>query len=117
MQLFNQYFINTLKTQYADFQGRATRSQYWYFVLFYIILAIIFQLLDAYVLNPMLGAGTASTGGILQIIFAIALIIPSIAIGVRRLHDIGKSGLWLLIGFIPLIGSLILLYFFVQKSK
>lgn len=117
MKLFNQYFVNTLKTQYADFAGKATRSQYWYFVLFYIILAVVFQLIDELVINPMLGSGTSSVGGFLQMIFALALIIPSIAIGVRRLHDIGKSGLWLLIGLIPLIGSLILLFFFVQKSK
>ncbi|WP_083760387.1 DUF805 domain-containing protein [Sulfurovum sp. NBC37-1] len=50
-------------------------------------------------------------------IFALALLIPSIAIGVRRLHDIGKSGWWLLLGLIPILGGLVLIYFFVQKSK
>ena len=119
MHQFNRYFLDTLKNRYADFKGRASRSEYWYFVLFYVILVVIFRLLDSLVLNPMLGASAeqATQGGLLQMIFAVALIIPSIAIGARRLHDIGKSGWWLLIGFIPVLGAIVLIYFFVQKSK
>jgi len=76
-------------------------------------------MLDTFVVNPMLGmnASEASHGGILQIIFSLSLIIPSIAIGVRRLHDIGKSAWFMLIGLIPLLGGLVLIYFFVQESK
>ena len=120
MEQFNQYFIDTLKNRYADFNGRATRTQYWYFVLFYILLSIVFMLIDTYVINPtMLGMNEleAARGGFLQMFFALALIIPSIAIGVRRLHDIGKNGWWMLISLVPIIGLLVLLYFFVQKSK
>ena len=119
MEQFNHYFLDTLKNRYADFRGRATRSEFWYFTLFYVIIAIILQLLDAKVLNPMLGmtAEQAMQGGILQILFALALIIPSIAVGVRRLHDIGKSGWWMLLALVPVIGILILIFLFVQESK
>ena len=119
MENFNQYFIDTLKNRYADFNGKATRSQYWYFVLFYVLLSIVLAVIDTFVVNPVLGMNVqeAAQGGILQIVFALALIIPSIAIGVRRLHDTDKSGWWMLISFVPVIGILVLLFFFIQPSK
>ena len=119
MEQFNRYFLDTLKNRYAKFDGRASRSEFWYFVLFYFIANLILALVDAFVINPMLGAtpAQAGQGGFLQIIFALALLVPSIAIAVRRLHDIGKSGWWYLIAFIPVIGLLVLLYFFVLNSQ
>ena len=119
MEQFSRYFIDTLKNRYAKFDGRATRSEYWYFVLFYFIFSFITSLIDMWVINPMLGATAqeAAQGGILQIILALGLLVPSIAIGIRRLHDIGKSGWWMLIGFIPIIGFLVLIYFYVQDSQ
>lgn len=94
MEQFNRYFVDTVKNRYAKFDGRATRSEYWYFILFNFIISFIAVLLDRVVINPMLGATPeqAQQGGFLQIIIALALLIPSIALGVRRLHDIGKSG-------------------------
>ena len=76
-------------------------------------------MIDTFVINPMLGAtpDQMGQGGLLQIIFALALLVPSIALAVRRLHDIGKSGWWYLIVFIPIIGILVLLYFFVLDSQ
>lgn len=119
MEQFNRYFLDTIKNRYADFNGKATRSQYWYFVLFYVLLSIVLVLIDTFVVNPLLGMNIqeASQGGILQMVFALALIIPTIAIGVRRLHDIGKSGWWMLISLVPIIGFLVLIFFFVQESK
>ena len=119
MQAFNHYFIDTIRNRYAKFNGRATRSEYWYFVLFYIILSIIMTTLDAVVLNPMLGmtANEANQGGFLQTITALALLIPSIALAVRRLHDIGKSGWWLLVGLIPIAGFFVLIYYYVTDSQ
>jgi len=119
MEQFNRYFLDTIKNRYAKFDGRATRSEYWYFVLFYFILSIIAVLFDTIIINPMLGATPeqAGEGGFLQIILALGLLIPSIGLGIRRLHDIGKSGWWMLIGFIPIIGLLALIYFYVQDSQ
>jgi len=119
MEQFNTYFIETIKNRYAKFDGRATRSEYWYFILFYFIFSIIAATLDSLVINPMLGASSteAGQGGILQMIFALGLLIPSLALGIRRFHDIGKSGWWILIGFIPILGLLALIYFYVQDSQ
>jgi len=104
------YFLDVITNKYAQFDGRATRSEYWYFTLFYIIAYILVMIIDG-MLMPM-------TGGIpvLTLIFALGLLIPSLAVGIRRLHDIGKSGWWMLLAFIPLI-SLVLIAFFVMDSK
>ena len=119
MEQLNKYFIDTIKNRYAKFDGRASRSEYWFYALFYLIIAIVVGMLDTFLINPMLGATPleAGEGGILQIVLALALLIPSIAIGIRRLHDIGKSGWWLLIGLIPIIGALVLIYFYVTDSQ
>jgi uncharacterized membrane protein YhaH (DUF805 family) len=119
MNQFNRYFLDTIKNRYAKFDGRATRSEYWYFILFYFILALIVTLVDVLVINPMLGLTPeqAQQGGILQIILGLGLLIPTLALTIRRLHDIGKSGWWFLIVLIPIIGALVLIYFYVQDSQ
>ena len=119
MKYFNLYFLDTIKNRYAKFDGKATRSEYWYFVLFYFITIFILSVVDTFIVNPMLGMTyeEAKEGGLLQAIVAFSLLIPSISLSVRRLHDINKSGYWILIGLIPVIGVLILLYFHLQDSK
>jgi len=119
MELVNKYFIDIIKNKYAQFSGRASRSEFWYFALFYVILAFIVVLIDTLVINPMLGetASESAQGGILQLVVALALLIPSISIAIRRLHDIGKSGWWLLIPLVPVIGTLVLLYFYIVDSE
>ncbi|RUM87316.1 MAG: DUF805 domain-containing protein [Thermodesulfatator sp.] len=120
MEKFQRYFLDTIRYRYADFQGRASRSEYWYFVLFYFIIEMICRVIDAWFLNPVvLGATVEQSfkGGLLSGIVGLALFIPSMAVGVRRLHDIGRSGWWLLVGLIPILGALVLIYFFVQESK
>ena len=92
------YYISVLK-KYAVFNGRSRRAEYWYFFLFNIIVSIVLGIIDA-----VLGFGAASGVGILGGIYSLAVLIPGIAVGVRRLHDIGKSGWMLLISLIPLIG-------------
>ncbi len=119
MEAFKRYFLDTLKYRYAQFHGRASRSEFWYFMLFYLLIDIVLVFIDLLIVDPMLGItpDQAGQGGVLEIIFALAMLIPSIALAVRRLHDIGKSGWWYLIGFIPLVGALVLLYFFVLDSQ
>ena len=77
------------------------------------------ELLDALVINPLLGvqSGHGFKGGVLSAIYGLILFIPYLAIGVRRLHDIGKSGWWMLVGLVPFLGALVLIYFMVQPSK
>lgn len=105
MNLVNQYFINVLKSQYADFKGRATRSQYWYFVLCYIVVSIPFSIVDA-VINAQ----------VLTLVLSLAMLVPSLAIGVRRLHDINLSGWLYLIALIPLAGPIALLVLFCMPT-
>lgn len=87
------YFLNAVKNKYAEFNGRARRSEYWYFTLFNMIGGIIIGII-AGALQTMVGFG-----GFLSTIYSLALLIPGIAVGVRRMHDVGKSGWFLLIPF------------------
>ena len=103
--MFNQYFVDVLRNKYADFNGRARRSEYWYFVLF----------------NFLIGTAVGVVTGLIGIdwlsyIYSVALLVPGIAVGVRRLHDIGKSGWWLLISFIPLIGGIWLIILMAKEG-
>ena len=106
------WFLAALK-KYADFSGRAQRSEYWYFVLFYILIYIGLAIVDR-----MLGTlASSSSIGLLTGLFTLALIIPSLAVLVRRLHDTDRSGWWILISLVPLIGAIVLLVFCVQDSQ
>ena len=107
MNYFNTYFVDVLKKQYADFNGRATRSQYWYFVLFTVIIAFVLGFIDGLIFKTQ----------VLSLIFNLAIIIPSIALGVRRLHDLGKSGWWYLLVLIPIVGPIVLLIWFCTKGE
>ena len=95
-----QKAVKTCFNKYVEFKGRADRAEFWWFFLFqFVVLAII-----------------GMVSNTLYVIAALALLLPGLAVGARRLHDIGKSGWFLLIGLIPLIGWLVLIYFFVQPS-
>ncbi len=99
--------------KYAQFTGRSQRSEYWYFVLFLVLIEIVLHVLDR-----MLGLYRAeSSYGVLSGLFVLAMFIPHLAVGARRLHDTGRSGWWLLIGLVPIIGAIVLIVFFVQDSQ
>ena len=100
------YWKRVVLENYANFQGRARRAEFWWFVLANIIISIGLSLLMA----------IASALIVLYIVFWLAMLIPSLAVGVRRLHDTGKSGWFLLLELIPLIGGIILLVFFATDS-
>jgi len=92
---------------YAKFDGRASRPAYWWWFLFGILVGIVASILDAIIFNG---------GEALTIVFSLGLFLPNISVGIRRLHDTDRSGWWILIGLIPIVGFIVLLVFFVQKS-
>ena len=91
--------VSSAFRNYVNFEGRAARSEYWYWVLFIVIVEVAFLIVIS--ILPLLG--------LLYLVFALGVLLPSIAVTVRRLHDIDKSGWWILISFIPLIGAIILI--------
>ncbi len=94
-----KWYLKVL-SQYADFSGRARRTEYWMFVLFNFIFSMATMLLDT-----LFGSTTeAMDFGFINGFYSLAVLIPSLAVGVRRLHDIGKSGWMILISLIPIIG-------------
>ena len=101
--------IRSVFSQYVGFTGRARRSEFWYWTLFQIILGVIASILDRAVFDRNNGAFSAVVG--------LALLLPSLAVAVRRLHDSGRTGWWLLIGLIPVIGTIVLIIFYVQDSQ
>jgi len=106
------WYIEVLK-KFAVFGGRARRKEYWYFILFNIIISIVLAVIDGATGSFSPEAGMGLLGGI----YTLAVLIPGIAVSVRRLHDTSRSGWWLLIALVPLIGAIVLLVFMVQDSK
>ena len=124
-----QDYLNVIKNHYADFKGRARRREYWMFTLINAIITFVLQipaqgaLMGMAMQSDTTGAPSAGLTGIalissiLLFVYGLAVLVPSLAVGVRRMHDTGRSGWLLLLGLIPFIGWLILLYFYVQDSQ
>ena len=92
-------------SNYVNFSGRACRSEYWYWILFIVIADIVTGIIDA-----ALGIQLVTS------IFGLVTLLPSLAIAIRRLHDLDRTGWWILLGLIPLIGWIILLIWYVTKG-
>ena len=114
--------------RYADFRGRSARGEFWLFTLFVVVASAILALLDS---SLHLGGGIAPvwdvtdwtayggyywSGGLLTNLFSLTMLIPSLAVAARRLHDGNRSGWWLLLAFVPVFGWLALLIFYLQCS-
>lgn len=99
--------------KFMQFSGRSRRKEYWSFALLMIAVYVVAGILDG-----ILGMGGMIGGlyGPLTLLAALFFIIPSFSVGIRRLHDTERSGWWLLIGLVPLIGGLVLLYFFIVEG-
>lgn len=105
---------SVLKKNFANFNGRARRSEFWYYYLFTFIVAIILNVVSAVLGGiPVLGLLVS----IVVWLIVVALIIPGIAVGFRRLHDTGKSGLFILVNLIPAVGSIVYLVLCAQDSQ
>jgi uncharacterized membrane protein YhaH (DUF805 family) len=98
---FKQAVLRCVRDKYADFSGRASRSEFWWFALACVAVGLVFNLLGLELIGALAN---------------LALLIPSLAVGSRRLHDIGKSGWFQLIWLIPLVGWILLIYWLVQPS-
>jgi len=109
------WYLKALK-QYADFSGRARRKEYWMFTLFNMII-IYALILVMMVGNAIKSSELSLLGMVLYGGYALAIIVPSLAVCVRRLHDIGKSGWYFFIGLIPLVGGIILLIWLFKDSQ
>jgi len=103
------WYLAVLK-KYVEFTGRARRQEYWMFVLINVVISIGLSIVD-----NVLGTKTAGSG-ILSGIYSLAVLLPSLAVTVRRLHDTNRSGWWILIGLVPLVGWIVLIIFLVQDS-
>tara|TARA_B110000503_G_C7041726_1_gene368503 strand:- start:598 stop:969 length:372 start_codon:yes stop_codon:yes gene_type:complete len=106
------WYLKVLK-QYADFNGRARRKEYWMFVLFNTLFSILAMIFD-----NVFGIAIEGIGyGPIYLLYVLAMMIPSLAVAVRRLHDVGKSGWMILISLIPIIGGIWLLVLFVTDGN
>ncbi|MBN1407293.1 MAG: DUF805 domain-containing protein [Calditrichaceae bacterium] len=107
-----KWYLEVLK-KYAVFSGKASRQEFWMFVLFNLIFSIVASILD-----NVLGTSVGSMGyGIISTLYLLAVLIPSIAVTIRRLHDTGRSGWWILLVFIPIIGWIWLIVLMILKGK
>jgi len=100
-----EYFLTAIKDNYLNFSGRSRRKEYWMFYLFYTIFSIAAIVIDAIIQIPLV-----------TIMYSLGLLIPTLAIIFRRLHDTGRSAWWLLISLIPLIGAIVLFVFTLMDS-
>ncbi|MBO4435182.1 MAG: DUF805 domain-containing protein [Bacteroidales bacterium] len=106
VEKFKNFFLGAYTKNYFNFQGKAGLAEYWYFVLFYFIVSVILGIIDS-----LVGAKN-----IILYVFMIGSLLPSLGLTVRRLHDVGKSGWFILVSLIPLIGWIWLIIVLAKKS-
>ena len=106
------WYLEALK-KYAVFEGRSRRKEYWFFSLFNAIFSVVLVIADL-----LFGtSGGAFSPGLLSGLYTLGVFLPALAVLVRRLHDTNRSGWWVLISFLPLIGVLVLLFFSLQEGQ
>lgn len=106
---FSTYFFDAIGHHYADFKGKSSRKEFWLFVLCNFLIAIAASMLGS-LINPLVGAA-------ISLLLGLALFIPTLALYVRRMHDIGKSGWWILISMVPLVGAIWFLVLLCKKGE
>ncbi|MGW4031009.1 DUF805 domain-containing protein [Streptomyces sp. NPDC004838] len=100
------WYVDVLK-KYAVFSGRARRQEYWMFFLFNMVIGIVLNIIDR----------AGDLGSVISFVYSLAVLIPGLAVAVRRLHDVGRSGWWLLIVVVPLVGAIILIVFLATDGE
>jgi uncharacterized membrane protein YhaH (DUF805 family) len=103
--------VRTCLQKYVTFSGRARRSELWFFVLFNVIVSIVASFIDV-----IIGTRYGNGSGLVQNLASLALLLPNLAVGARRLHDTSRSAWWLLLGLVPIVGWIVLIVFYVQDS-
>jgi len=104
------YYKECFTPKYADFNGRARRSEYWFFVLFNILIVMLIGIIDSLLFVRFLGFP------VLTLVYFFAQIVPGLAVAIRRLHDTNRSGWWLLLGFVPVVGLAVLVFMFLDGT-
>ena len=109
--------VKSFWSHYSKFKGRSRRSEYWWIQLFLVLTNLAVAAIDLALMNGDVDRFIANGGGgIVGLIWILVTIVPALAVLVRRLHDTGKSGWWALIGFVPLVGGIVLLVLTVLDS-
>ena len=109
--------VKSFWSHYSKFKGRSRRSEYWWIQLFLVLTNLAVAAIDLVLMNGDVERFIANGGGgIVGLIWILVTIVPALAVLVRRLHDTGKSGWWALIGFVPLVGGIVLLVLTVLDS-
>jgi len=110
--------VRTVLSKYATFSGRAGRPEFWWWVLATFLLMAVAQLIDGGLIAPLTGAAAFSdeVGQPVSILVSLAIVLPNLAVAFRRLHDTDRSGWWILIGLVPVVGFLVLLWFYIQPG-
>ena len=113
-----QRALRSFWKRYRDFRGRSRRSEYWFIQLFLVVTNIAVAIIDLALMGWDVDRFIANGGGgIVGLVWILVTIVPALAVLVRRLHDTGKSGWWALVGFLPLVGAVVLLVFTVTDSS
>lgn len=100
------WYLTVIKEHYADFKGRARRKEFWMFMLINWVISMVLAIIGSLIHFTLLGS-----------IYSLAVLVPTLGVGVRRLHDMGKSGWWYLIALVPIVGAIYLIYLWCQDSQ
>lgn len=100
------WFMKVVTQHYFDFNGRARRAEFWWYIVVYMVLAIIVNVIDSMV----------HLGGLLGGLLSLALLLPNLGVAVRRLHDTNRSGWWILIALVPLVGIVLLIIWYAAEG-
>ena len=121
---FLDAFSATLTRHYADFQGRARRSEYWYFQLANVLLSLAMQAVSSFLTltavafeNEVVVGALFGLTTLLSSLVSLGLLVPGVCVGIRRLHDTGRSGWWMLLWLIPCVGWIVLIVFYCEDSQ